>query len=138
MEKKSEVMEIAKEYFLRAASKLESAQLLLQNNFIDDAISRAYYAAFLASKGLLYLLGISPKSHSGTMTMMGLKVIKMGLLPASVGRALNKLFEARETSDYSVTFFYTTEDGKDFLRQAKEILDHIKKLMQDKFNIKFS
>ncbi|MHA1266548.1 MAG: HEPN domain-containing protein [Candidatus Helarchaeota archaeon] len=138
MEKKEELIEIAKELVSRGENKLQSAQLLLENNQIDDAISRAYYAAFLVTRGLLYLLGTVPKSHSGLITLFGLKVIKTGLLEPKIGRALNQLFEARETSDYAVTFFYTKEDGANFIQIAREIIEAIKSLMKDKFKIEFS
>lgn len=135
MEEKSEVKEIAKEFVKRGENKLKNAQLLLENNQIDDAISRAYYAAFLAVKGVLHLLGISIKPHSGVITMFGLKLIKTGLLQATLGRALNKLFEARETSDYAVVFYGTKEDGADYIEKATAIMKAIKELMKDKFQM---
>ncbi|MHA1132522.1 MAG: HEPN domain-containing protein, partial [Candidatus Helarchaeota archaeon] len=107
----------------------------LDKNYIDDAISRAYYAAFLVVRGLLLLLGASPKSHSGTLTLFGLKVVKTGLLPSHFGRALNDLFNARENSDYAVMVFYTKEDGVYFIKEANELINAIKNLLKKRFKI---
>lgn len=137
MEKGIDVQEVAKQLLLRGEEKLVSAEVLLKNDRIDDAISRAYYAAFLAARGLLYLLGMSPKSHSGVVTMFGLKIVKEGLLSANIGHALNELFEARETSDYAVIIYFTKEDGIKYIDKAKEIINSIKKLFKSKFQIEF-
>lgn len=135
MGKKDEVIETAKQLIIRGEGKLTSAQILLEKDRIDDAISRAYYAAFLASKALLHLLGISPKTHQGIVTMFGLKVVKEGLLPSTIGRALNELFEARQTSDYAVIVFYTKEDGVHFVEEANAIINGIKNVIRDKFRL---
>lgn len=65
----------------KGEEKLKSARILLDNNQIEDSISRSYYAAYLTTKALLLLLGSSPKNHGGMITMVGLKIIKEGLLP---------------------------------------------------------
>ena len=136
MEKKDEIIETVKQLIIRGDGKLTSAQILLEKDRIDDSISRAYYAAFLAARALLHLLGISPKIHHGIVTMFGLKVVKEGLLPSTIGRALNELFEARQTSDYAVIVFYTKEDGMRFIEEAKEIINGIKNVIRDKFGLK--
>ena len=85
MEKKEEIVEIVKHLIRRSEGKLTSAKILLERDRIDDAISRAYYAAFLSVRALLYLLGISTRTHTGVITMFGLRVIKEGLLPSKIG-----------------------------------------------------
>ena len=135
MGKKDELVETVKQLIIRGEGKLISAQILLEKDRIDDAISRAYYAAFLASKALLHLLGISPKTHQGIVTMFGLKVVKEGLLPSTIGRALNELFEARQTSDYAVIVFYTKEDGVRLVEEANAIINGIKNVIRDKFRL---
>jgi len=135
LEKKDEVIVTVKQLIIRGEGKLTSAQILLEKDRIDDAISRAYYAAFLAARALLHLLGISPKTRQGIITMFGLKVVKEGLLPSTIGRALNELFEARQTSDYAVVVFYTKEDGVHFVKEANEIINGIKNVIRDKFRL---
>lgn len=136
MEKKEELIEIVKQLIFRSEEKLESAKILLENEKFDDAISRAYYAAFLAARAILYLLGSSPRTHRGVITMFGLKVIKEGLLSVNVGRYLNELFEAGETSDYAIIVFYTRKDSEQYIKKAEEIVNAIKKLIKTKFKIK--
>ncbi|MCD6515603.1 MAG: HEPN domain-containing protein [Candidatus Odinarchaeota archaeon] len=137
MEKKKEIIDIVNQLIKRSEGKLVSARILLESDRIDDAISRAYYAAFLSVRALLYLLGVSARTHSGVLTIFGLRVIKEGLLPPKIGKYLNELFEARETSDYAVMFYYTKEDGKKYIQKAEEIINAVKNLLKDKFKLKF-
>lgn len=135
MKKKDEVIEVAKQLIIRSEGKLTSAQILLEKDRIDDAISRAYFAAFLAARAFLYLLGMSPNTHQEIETMFELKILKEDLLPSTIGRALNELFEARQISDYAVIVFYTKEDGVHFIEEANAIINGIKNVIRDKFRL---
>ncbi len=135
MEKKEDLEKIVKQLIIRSEDKLDSAQILLKEEKYDDSISRAYYAAFLAVRGLLLLLGDSPRSHSGLITMFGLKVIKQGLLSREIGKALNELFEARQTSDYSIFVYYSKDDCLKYIENSRKITDEIKTIMAVKFGI---
>ena len=130
METKKNIFEIAEQLLKRAETKLESSKLLLEKNFIDDALSRAYYAAFLAAKAALILVGEEPKTHTGTLTLFGLKLIKTGLLPKKLGYDLTDLFEKRQTSDYSVIVYYDEKDGLDGVKKAENIIREVKKFMK--------
>ncbi|NEQ55000.1 MAG: HEPN domain-containing protein, partial [Leptolyngbya sp. SIO3F4] len=45
----------------RADAALQAAQVLLDNQLLDDAASRTYYAAFYAASALLLSKGLSFK-----------------------------------------------------------------------------
>ncbi len=132
MEKEQNLKEIVQQLLIRGQEKLESAQILLENDKIDDSISRSYYGAYLAARAALLLVGEEPKTHSGTLTLFGLRLIKPGLISQDLGRAFTELFEARQTSDYSVITYYTSKDGKQMLQFAKTILDAVQQLVDKK------
>ncbi|TFF85763.1 MAG: HEPN domain-containing protein [Promethearchaeota archaeon] len=92
--------------------KLRSAQILLENNQYEDSISRSYYAAYLSIRALLFLLGSSPKTHTRTLTMLSLKVIKEGIISEQIGKDFGQLLEARQNSDYSIFTYYNLKDAK--------------------------
>jgi len=127
--------EIAKQLIRRSEEKLESARILLEKGRFDDSISRAYYAAFLAARALLHLLGSQPRTHRGIITMLGIKAVKEGLLPQRIGQYINELSEARETSDYAVIVFYAREDAEQHLEKAEETVNTIKNLIKNRFKI---
>ncbi|MGQ4833824.1 MAG: HEPN domain-containing protein [Candidatus Asgardarchaeia archaeon] len=133
MEKVEDTKKLAESYMEKAEEKLRSAKLLLKEKFIDDAISRAYYAAFLSAKALLLLLGSDTRTHSGVLTMFSLKVIREGILPREIGKYLNELFDARQASDYSPIALYDEEDAREFINKAEKIYLSIKVLLEEKF-----
>lgn len=62
----------------KSHEKLRAAKVLLQEGFVDDAISRAYYSMFHAASAVLFSEGITVESHSALKTMFGLHLIKTG------------------------------------------------------------
>lgn len=47
----------------RADKSLQVAQSLLEDNFLEDALSRAYYAILHAARGALLAEGVNVSSH---------------------------------------------------------------------------
>jgi len=131
---KEERIMIAYEYIKRAKRKIESAKLLLKNKFIDDAVSRAYYAVFLAAYAVLYLLGETPKTHEGLIHLFGVKLIMPGIVEKKYGRILSRLRQLREESDYAAYVYVDEDEAKelidaaiDFLKKMEELVNKIAK-----------
>lgn len=49
------------QHFKRAHERLRSAEVLLEEGLHSDAVSRAYYACFEATSGILLLKGVIAK-----------------------------------------------------------------------------
>ncbi len=62
-----------------ARERLETAELLLDNDRLADAAGRAYYSMFHAAKALLKIYGREPKPHEGLISEFGLVFVKTGL-----------------------------------------------------------
>jgi len=60
-------------------------------------------------------------------------VIKTGLLPPKYARYLSKLSAYRETADYNVLTFISSEDADESIKMAEEFLKEIKKIIKNKF-----
>lgn len=84
----------------RSREELAAAQLLNDNGFPAQAISRSYYAAFYAAEAALLRLGEVRSKHAGVIAAVGkLLVVERGLDPQA-GRLLRSLFERRSRADY--------------------------------------
>ena len=123
-------LEIGKSYLERAHSKLRSAKILLNEKAFDDSISRSYYAVHLATQGILLILGETPRSHSGLITVFGLKVVKTGLISKEYAKILTNLFDARQASDYNALVWYEETDTKDYLIKAEKFVKRIDELFE--------
>ncbi|MEM2907477.1 MAG: HEPN domain-containing protein [Candidatus Odinarchaeota archaeon] len=126
-------MEIAFNLVSKAEQKVKSSKILLEHDLIDDSVSRAYNAAFLAAKAALLILGEDPKTHQGTLTLFGLKLVKKGLLPEILGRYLSDLLEKGQAADYAVINYLSKEDGQELIVKAEKIIQEITKFLNSNF-----
>ncbi len=85
-----------------AAEKLSSARSLHVQGHYNDALSRAYYAAFHAVSLLFFLDGRSFSRHGQLIGAFNKEFIAAGTLPKELGRALSRLYDARQSCDYDV------------------------------------
>jgi len=55
----------------RAMDAIKAAQLLFENGFVRDAISKLYYSLLYSVRALLLAKGLEPKSHEGALRLFG-------------------------------------------------------------------
>ena len=83
-----------------AARDLEAARLLLEAGFTDQAVSRAYYAAFAAAEEALMALGETRSKHAGVISAFGALVVRDGGFDRLLGKVVGRLFRLRNEADY--------------------------------------
>lgn len=130
----SESLENAKLYLAKAASKLESAKINQSYGQYDDAVSRAYYCVFHTISALLYLIDKDYSSHSQTIGFFNKEFIKTEIFPRQFGKWVYKLFEFRETGDYSINSSITQKDSIESIQHAEEILNTISDYINKTFS----
>ena len=87
----------------RAQGSLKAAQLCLDQQLSDSAVSRAYFAAFQAAICTLESQGVKHKewSHKGVHSdFVHRFVSRRKIVPASFASALPNLMRLRYTGDY--------------------------------------
>lgn len=90
---------------VKAVTAAASAKVLLDTGDADGACNRAYYAMFDAARAALSASGspVAPetiKTHNGLIAAFSLNLVKTGLVPVDLGKALNKAEELRLVADY--------------------------------------
>ena len=114
----------------RAMKSLKAAELLLTQQFMEDSISRSYYAVLHAAKALLLSKNVEVNSHDAVKKLFGLHFIKTGELEKEYGMILREEQDDRILADYDVNFI--PEDDRVFrrLEDAKEFVNKIVKVLQ--------
>ncbi|MFH1997478.1 MAG: HEPN domain-containing protein [Patescibacteria group bacterium] len=115
-----------------AKQRIYSAQILIKEKQYRDAISRAYYAFFDATSALLLTKGLLAKTHSGLLTLFGLAFVKTGKIDPKFARFFRKAKEAREEADYEVLKKFSKKETENIVKQAKEFVDSIEKVIYGK------
>ena len=95
----------AKELFEKAATALNSSQLLFSSGDYDGACNRAYYAMFDAARAALLIEEgddsvLSIKTHSGLISTFGIRLVKSGKVSLELGKSFNKVEDLRLVADY--------------------------------------
>ena len=84
----------------RARSTPGAAELLRENGYFDEAVSRAYYAMFYVASALLAAEGLEFRSHSAVIAEFGRVFAKTGRVPVEFHRFLIDAESERLEGDY--------------------------------------
>ena len=115
-----------KNEFERASNVLQAANLLYDNGFLNDAVSRLYYFLLHNIRALLLSKGLEPKSHEGALRVFGLHFVKEGIYMPSDSHIFSRLMKYREEADYNPSYTFTKEDFIEFKKEAEDLSSKIK------------
>lgn len=117
--------ELVRGYLDKAASKVRVAGDLLAKGEWDDAVSRAYYAAFHAAQAVLLTEGQRGDTHKGVVTLFGMLLVKTGKFDRKWGKMLSNLKDDREASDYEVLSYMDEETARRAVQEATEFVKQV-------------
>ena len=116
----------------RAKETMRAANLLFENSFVNDAISKLYYFLLYNVRALLLTKGLEPKSHEGALRLLGLHFVKKGIFNPRDSHIFSKLMKFREEADYNPSYTFANEDFIEFKKEAEELTDKIRKYLRKK------
>jgi len=116
--------EIKESYIKKSDNSLKSAEILLHNDQIEDAIPLAYYSMYHILTALFYKVGIKCENHSASIIILKeLFGIDNSLISLAKTERIDK--------QYYVDFEITKEEVREMIDSAKEfnanIYDFIEK-----------
>lgn len=117
-------------YMERAYEAIESARILFENGKYNASISQAYYSMFYASKALLSVKGIHPRTHRGVVSELGLKFVNEGFIEEIYGRILSKGMQMRERVDYDAYYKASKEEAEESLKEAEDFIRRIERALK--------
>lgn len=106
----------------RAELSLGAATTLLTAGFALDAITRAYYAAYHATRALLFARGVEPKTHGGAIHLLNVEIVRAGLLDPSWNAILGRMQRLREWADYDPAVAIPASDAATAVADAERYL----------------
>jgi len=116
----------------KAKKRLNAAYHLLADGFYEDAVSRAYYSMYFATKALLLKRNITVRTHRGLLSKFGLEFVDEGVVEKYYGRALRIAEELREEADYSISRDILKEEAEAIVEDAERFLERIKRAIEIK------
>ena len=110
---------------------MTSTRMLVEGGQYRDAISRACYAALDAADGALALVGVTPKSHEGTITFFSKHFIKSGQVDSRYSSLLNTIQKGRLPADYNRMMDFTEADARRAQAEAEDFVTMVDKLIPE-------
>jgi uncharacterized protein len=114
----------------KAAQSLDAARLLRQEDYLDFAASRAYYAMFYAAEALPLDRGLSFSSHAAVIAAFGRLFARTGALDAKYHRYLIDGQDARNLGDYGVGAGVSANRAEEMLSWAEEFIAAAQQLLE--------
>jgi uncharacterized protein (UPF0332 family) len=106
----------------KARAALRAARALADLGLWDDAVSRAYYAAFHAANALLLSEGILARTHAGTHDLLFQNFVVPGIVERAVSKDLAALQRYREQADYSSSIRFDATTGGEEVSRAERVV----------------
>lgn len=113
----------------KSAQSRDAALLLLKDDYVDFAASRAYYAMFYAIEALLLSRDFSFSKHSAVISAFGKEFIKTGLLEARFHRCVMDAFDVRNAGDYGSMHAVSEEKARQIIMESGELLEAVQRLI---------
>lgn len=114
---------LAVQHWLRkSADALDSAQSELQAGRFDFAANRADYAAFYSASAVLLARGQHFVKHTGVRAAVHQTLVKPGLVDLRLGRAFDRLFDARQRADYLALMEVQADEAASLASEAGEFV----------------
>src|SRR5450432_2206066 len=113
----------------KARALLSEVDIQLQNRFYATAINRLYYSCFHATKALLLTKDLTPKTHSGVVSMLHQHFVSQDSFDKVHAAFFSKLMQERIDDDYSDFMVISFDEVKEFIAPAKDYLAYIEQLL---------
>lgn len=106
-----------------AKERLESAEILLENNQFKDSIGRSYYAMFSSARALLALEGVDYSKHTGVISHFQKEYIKTGIFDKKYSKYISQAFQIRNNVDYADLYIVSQAEASEQYMRAKEFFE---------------
>ena len=114
----------------KAIETIEGSELLLNNDKVDLAAGRAYYALFYIAEALLNEKGLKFNKHSAVHAAFGEHFAKTKEMDIKFHRWLLNSFDKRQIGDYGVDTNIEKDVAVDVIHQAREFLEAAQKYLE--------
>ena len=123
--------EVARAFLKGAHERLTSTRVLVEASQWRDAVSLAYYAVLDAADGALAVVGVTPKSHAGTLVLFSLHLIKPGRAPSRYSKVLDQIQKSRVHADYERMKEVTEADARSAQAMAGDFVAMIEGMIPE-------
>jgi uncharacterized protein (UPF0332 family) len=116
----------------RSTKSIGAAERLFEEGFLEDAISRSYYAILHAAKAVLLFENVQVDSHEAVKRLLSLHLIKTNKIDSKYSKILREQQDDRYLADYDVAFSPESERVQRRIEDAKDFLEAMLKYLEER------
>jgi hypothetical protein len=126
----------ATQYLQKAAEKIKSTEILLNQGFYGDSISRAYYSVFHSIVAILRLkqIDLSRHKHVYILNQFRINWIDTKIFDLDFYTKILNIKNIREHADYSIRYEIKKSEAIEILKDSKYIYKKIKEYFDNILN----
>ena len=113
----------------RANETMVEVKGIMQLGYWRTAANRLYYACYYAACALLIKNDFTAHTHAGVINQLGLHFVAKGIISKEQGKLIKRLFELRQSGDYSDWYHIDEEDVKPLIEPAEKFIAEIENLI---------
>ena len=118
-------------YLEQAHHNLQAVHALQEDDFLDIALSRAYYACFYALTAALYAINVVRGKHSAVQAALSEFLVKPGWVEPEYKDIYNALKDKRESSDYDPRFVADPDKAPKLLADAERFVARMEAFLRE-------
>lgn len=131
MNMREERLALAGYWMEKADESLRAAKVLLDADITGASMSRLYYAVFYAASALFAAKGIQYGKHSAVQSAVHRDLVKPGIIPKDLGALYDRMFNARQESDYKAFAEFSVEDVTAELVEVERFIQRFHTLLAE-------
>lgn len=114
----------------KAESAIAAAELLFENGFWGETLSRLYYANFHIASALPTQRKLNPKTHEGVKAFFNKEFILTGIFEKEMSKFYSNLLNRRFEADYENFAIIDEVEIPEFFEKAKQFLQKAKQILE--------
>ena len=118
--------ESTQQLMLNAEETLHAAEILFKEEYLRDAVNRAYYSVFYIAEALLNEKDLRYSKHGTVHGAFAQHYIKTKVFDEKYHKLLTGAFRRRMLGDYDEVTRFTSDEVMQILKQAWDFLDTAK------------
>ncbi len=121
--------ESSQQLMLNAEETLHAAEILFKEEYLRDAVNRAYYSVFYVAEALLNEKDLRYSKHGTVHGAFAQHFVKTKIFDDKYHKLLTGAFRRRMLGDYDEVTKFHSEEVSEILNQARDFLSAAKKYL---------
>lgn len=108
-----------------ASDKFVAAEVLINQDLYEDAVSRMFYGLLFCARALLLTKDLSPEDTDEIISVFQTNIIKKGIMGKDMGNLLKETKKMAEKADFNPRFRISEEKVTDMMERSGKFLEQV-------------